>query len=73
MPSTSNPCNCKICGFALGHDEGLADRICDQCSDEILEHQRELNAAYADDDPLDLDYEDDADRYDDAEGSPWQA
>jgi hypothetical protein len=55
--SRRDPTRCKLCGFTLGHDEGLADQICDSCDLEIVEHQRESAAQDADDDAWDQDDE----------------
>lgn len=45
-----DPSKCRICGFTLGHDEGLAGGICDSCDEEIVQHQRDQEAEWDADD-----------------------
>lgn len=49
-----DPSRCRVCGFTLGYDEGLAGGICDSCDEEIVQHRRDQEAEWDADDGADL-------------------
>ena len=51
-----DPSRCKWCNGSLGHDEGLADAVCDRCHREEAERRSEQDCRYEDESDSDGDH-----------------